>query len=291
MVYRAASDAVTGQPWTQAEIDLTVEAYFEMLSAELRGERIRKAEVVRRLREVMPARNERAIEAKFQNISAVLDESGFDWIDGYKPLEHYQRALKESVDAAIVGPHSVREAFEAYESSSLVAASPRRLGLEDVLAPIPGLSSAARRRTSVSLTGSSVSAMREFRNHQLGSAGERWVVDLERESLNRAGRSDLAERVSWAARERGDGLGYDVTSFRTDGSDHVIEVKTTNLGPRTPFYITRWEIDISRELADRYSLYRVHGFARDPRIYVLEGSIEECARLEPKVFLGLPIAS
>ena len=37
------------------------------------------------------------------------------------------------------------------------------------------------------------------------------------------------------------------------------------------------------------SLYRVHGFARDPRIYVLDGSIEELARLEPKIFLGLPL--
>jgi hypothetical protein len=92
-------------------------------------------------------------------------------------------------------------------------------------------------------------------------------------------------------RWRGDGLGYDVESFRPDGSEHVIEVKTTNLGERTPFYITRWEIDVSRERADHYSLYRVHGFARDPRIYVLHGSIEDHARLEPKVFLGLPLAS
>ena len=258
MVNPAAADGVTGQPWTQAEIDATVQAYFEMLTAELRGERMRKSEVVRRLRDVMPVRTNRAIEAKFQNISA------------FGPL---------------------REAFEAYESSSLVAASPRRLSLEDVLAPVPGLPAATRRRTSVSLTGSGISALREFRNHQLGSAGERWVVDLERESLHRAGRSDLADRVSWAASERGDGLGYDVSSFRADGSEHVIEVKTTNLGPQTPFYITRWEIDVSRDLAGQYSLYRVHGFARDPRIYVLDGSIEERARLEPKVFLGLPIAS
>ena len=58
---------------------------------------------------------------------------------------------------------------------------------------------------------------------------------------------------------------------------------------KTPFYITRWEIEVSRENRGSYSLYRVHGFARDPRIYVLDGSIEELARLEPKIFLGLPL--
>jgi hypothetical protein len=33
----------------------------------------------------------------------------------------------------------------------------------------------------------------------------------------------------------------------------------------------------------------VHGFARDPRLYILEGDVEERARLEPTVFLGIPL--
>ena len=288
---RDAADGVAGQPWTRAEIEATVQAYFDLLRSQIAGERTRKSEVVRRLSQLMPARSDWAIEAKFQNISAVLNEMGLDWIDGYKPYEHYQAALREAVQSAVVGPHLIREAMESYESSALVAPSPRRLALDDVRAPIPGLPALGHRRSSVQLTGSAVSALRDFRAHQLGSAGERWVVDLERETLRRAGRPDLAEQVSWAAHDQGDGLGFDVSSFRPDGSDHVIEVKTTNLGPQTPFYITRWEIDVSRDRADIYSLYRVHGFARDPRIYVLDGSIEDRARLEPKVFLGLPIAS
>jgi Protein NO VEIN, C-terminal len=68
-----------------------------------------------------------------------------------------------------------------------------------------------------------------------------------------------------------------------------IAVKTTNLGPRTPFYITRWEIEISRARAETYSLYRVHGFSRDPRICILDGTIQERSHLDPKLFLGIPI--
>lgn len=280
---------VAGQPWTPSEIDLTVAAYFGMLSDHFAGRRVNKSAIVRQLQSHMPARNSRAIESKFQNISAVLGEVGLDWIEGYKPLPHYQGALRDAVLAATAQSGTLRETMEIYESSSLVAPSHRRQATEDVTVPVVTPGRASRLRTAVAVTGSAASALRDFRARSLGTAGEMWVVDLERESLRRAGRSDLAHRVQWVAHDVGDGLGYDVASFRADGREHLVEVKTTNLGPRTPFYITRWEIEVSRAKADDYSLYRVHGFARDPRIYVLDGSVEERARLEPKVFLGIPI--
>jgi hypothetical protein len=132
-----------------------------------------------------------------------------------------------------------------------------------------------------------MSALRDYRRRKLGAAGEEWV--LEHEQLRRIGRTDLADQVRWVARIDGDGAGYDIRSYRPDGSERFIEVKTTNLGPRTPFYITRWELEVSRRNPTSYSLYRVHGFTRDPRLYVLDGSVEERAHLEPKVFLGIPL--
>jgi hypothetical protein len=183
--------------------------------------------------------------------------------------------------------HQIAETMVAYEDSALPAPSQRRLATDDVLVPTPA-ARAPRERTSVGLTGSAMSAMRDFKKRQLGSAGEAWVLDLEREQLVRNGQGDLAKDVRWVAVEDGDGAGYDIRSYRADGSERFIEVKTTNLGVRTPFYITRWEIDVSSRHPANYSLYRVHGFARDPRIYVLDGSVEEQARLVPKVFLGMP---
>ena len=189
-----------------------------------------------------------------------------------------------------MGPsHRIGEALATYGTTSLVAARPRRLATDDVVVPAPGARDRGPRRSSVGLTAGPIAALRDFQTRQLGTAGEERVIDLERESLSRAGRSDLADRVTWVARDVGAGAGYDVGSFRPDGRERLIEVKTTNVGPRTPFYITRWEIEVSRQQADAYSLYRVHGFARDPRIYVLDGSVEERARLEPRVFLGIPI--
>jgi hypothetical protein len=277
----------TGRPWTRHEVEVAVAAYVDMLRQELRGERYVKSEVVRGLEPQLPDRSRPSIERKLQNISAVLDEDGLVWIDGYKPLAHYQLELRAAVRNAV--GHRIGESLEDYEQAAIPAPASSRQATDDVLVPIPAAAASSRQRTTVNLTGGNLSAMRDFRAKQLGVAGEEWVLDLEREQLHRLGRKDLEEGVRWVAREDGDGAGYDIRSFRPDGSDRLIEVKTTNLGPRTPFYITRWEIEVSRRHPDAYSLYRVHGFVRDPRIYVLDGSVEERARLEPKVFLGIPL--
>lgn len=280
---------IRGKDWSRAEIEAAVAAYVSMLEREIRGEVYLKREVVRDLQPLLPARSRGSIERKFQNISAVLEEQGCDWIDGYKPLTHYQHDLREVVSAHVGPTRRIGEAIAAYEDSALPAPSPRPLATDDVLVPVPTASARREQRTSVGLTGSPLAAMRDFKKRRLGSAGEAWVIDLERERLMRHEREDLAESVRWVAVEDGDGAGYDIRSFRPDGSERLIEVKTTNLGVRTPFYITRWEIEVARQRPEAYSLYRVHGFARDPRIYVLDGNVEERARLEAKVFLGIPL--
>jgi len=278
----------TGDSWTDFEIEAAVAAYADMLRSEIRGERFSKADVARRLHGLLPSRSTGSIERKFQNISAVLDEAGLRWIDGYKPLAHLQYALRQAV-MSMMGPgHRIADSMEDFSNTAVVAPQGHRLATDDVVVPHPG-AAGTRRRTSVGITGSPLAALHDFQRRELGAAGEEWVIDLERERLRRIGRPDLRDRVSWVSRDVGDGAGYDIDSFWPDGRMRMIEVKTTNLGPRTPFYITRWEIEISRTNADSYSLYRVHGFARDPRIYVLDGSVEERARLEPKVFLGIPI--
>jgi len=46
-------------------------------------------------------RSEGSIERKLQNISAVLDMLGTQWINGYKPLAHYQDALVAAVERSV----------------------------------------------------------------------------------------------------------------------------------------------------------------------------------------------
>lgn len=276
----------TGQPWTEGEIELVITAYFDLLASELRGERPVKAARVRGLQALMPARTAGSIERKFSNISAVLDERQQPWIDGYKPFSHYQAALEQAVVRRLGLERRLGETMAEYQANTLPAPQPSRLATDDVLVPPPSV--ARRGGRSIGVTTGAFGALQDFRNRQLGRAGEEWVVDAERENLDRLGRRDLADHVVWVANDVGDGLGYDISSFKLDGTPRLIEVKTTNLGARTPFFITRWEVEVSKTESTLWSLYRVFDFRSDPRIYRLDGSVEESARLEPTVFVGVP---
>jgi hypothetical protein len=277
----------TGGPWTDEEIDLAITAYLDLLAAELRGERPVKATRVRELQRLMPARSSGSIERKLANISAVLDERQQPWIDGYKPYSHYQAALEQAVVRRLGLERRLSETMAEYQANTLPAPQPNRLATGDVLVPPPSVKQRAT-RPSIGVTTGAFGAMQDFRNRQLGRAGEEFVVDAEREHLDRSGRRDLADKVVWVANDIGDGLGYDISSFKEDGSPRHIEVKTTNLGARTPFFITRWEVQVSKSEAPMWSLYRVFDFRSEPKIYRLDGSVEESARLEPTVFVGVP---
>ena len=175
-----------------------------------------------------------------------------------------------------------------YIANTLPAPAATRVATEDVLVEPPSMARGTK-RTSIGLTIGAFGAVQDFRNRQLGRAGEQWVVDAERESLDRQGRRDLADGVVWVSNDMGDGGGYDIASFLVDGTPRHIEVKTTNLGARTPFYVTRWEVAVSAKgILDIYSLYRVFDFRSNPRIYRLDGSVEKSAVLEPSVFVGVP---
>jgi hypothetical protein len=125
-------------------------------------------------------------------------------------------------------------------------------------------------------------ALRDAQNRRLGAMGEGFVVRLERHRLLAAGRDDLAAKVLWAAKELGDGLGFDVLSFDDqDGSEKLIEVKTTGLGKEHPFYVTANEVRCSEDVGERFHLFRVFDFARSPRAYILAGPLGAGFTLEP----------
>lgn len=117
-------------------------------------------------------------------------------------------------------------------------------------------------------------AKRDDRNRTLGRAGEQHVFAHERASLLAAGRTDLAERVRWVSQVDGDGAGYDIQSFDADGSDRLIEVKTTNGWERTPFYITRNEMEVAEAYRDNWRLVRLWNFAREMRAFELRPPLE-----------------
>lgn len=91
--------------WTQQEVKLTVESYFKMLALEMTGEKYNKAKFRKELLPLLNNRSAGSIEFKHQNISAVLNDMGMQFIKGYKPLSNYQKSLKDAVLEIIEQPN------------------------------------------------------------------------------------------------------------------------------------------------------------------------------------------
>jgi len=63
-------------------------------------------------------------------------------------------------------------------------------------------------------------------NKRIGDLGELWVVNREKQKLRKSNKPKLAEKVNHIAKNKGDGLGYDILSYDKDGNKLFIEVKT-----------------------------------------------------------------
>lgn len=125
---------------------------------------------------------------------------------------------------------------------------------------------------------------RESRNASLGLAGEKFIVQYEQWRLVRAGAERLAEKIEHVSVTQGDGLGFDVLSYEPNGREKFIEVKTTSFGKETPFFITRNEVGLSKAEVDRFHIYRLFDFRKDPKVFSFRGPVEDHCRLDPLLF-------
>ncbi|MDQ0331405.1 MULTISPECIES: DUF3883 domain-containing protein [Phyllobacteriaceae] len=108
----------------------------------------------------------------------------------------------------------------------------------------------------------------------LGRASEERNLTHERASLPTAGQTDLAERIHWVSHVDGNGACYDILNFDTDGSDRLVEVKTTNGWERAPFHVTHSELAVAEDRRSDSRLVRLWNFAREPRVLELRLPLE-----------------
>lgn len=274
-----ADDEKVGKPWSEEELDAIVVDYFEMLEAEIAGRPHVKTQHSRALMDRI-GRTHRSVEFKHQNISAVLEILGLPWIPGYKPKANFQRAILPAIDRYLTRNP------EALESPPTSTRNPQSLNDAFVEPPelVPSPDRSAVSEPLKRLARKYDPVERDHRNRALGKAGEGFVLDLERRQLTQAGRSDLAQKVRWVAAEDGDGAGYDVLSFDTSGSERLLEVKTTNGSARTPFFLTRNELDRAEQRSEHYRVYRVHLFSTNPRVFVIAPPLEGQVHLRPQTW-------
>ena len=271
---------MSGKGWTDEENDAVVADYFSMLSCDLAKEKYVKADHNRALQEKV-GRTKGSIEFKHQNISAVLQGLGETWIDGYKPKFNFQTSLVDAVARYLQehGDSSIHKQAAISASSDQTGAL--QFGTSPTFQnypPPPELErmQAVARKFDV--------AGRDERNKALGEAGEKRVLNHERAVLTDAGRVDLAEKVRWVSQEDGDGAGYDIFSFTPKGCVRLIEVKTTNGWERTPFHISRNELDVAEANRCKWRLFRLWDFSRQPKAFKLRPPLEAHVDLIPESF-------
>ncbi len=232
---------------------------------------------------LLNGRSDGSVEFKHQNISAVLIELGYPYIEGYKPRWNLQALLAEAVDVRLSAD---RELERAVRSAVDAPAAPTELDdLIDRIDEAPARIEKARHNVKSEpgtfLVSPTMNYLeREGRNRSLGRMGEKFALAFETARLETAGATRLSRQVEHVSTTRGDGLGYDIRSFEVGGSDRLIEVKTTGFGKQTPFFVSRNELMVSR-LRPEYFLYRAFSYRTSPRLYVLQGPIDRNFSLEP----------
>jgi len=249
----------------------------------------KKSEHRKSLAPQLSGRSHGSIEFKHQNISAVLVEFGLPYIEGYKPRGNFQNLLATEVKGFLDQRPDVLDRLAAAPSvnpseaqpiikpnfDTIIEAPPEKITPPKQIVK-PWLSRKARKINF---------AERDAHNRQMGKFGEQFIFDLERFRLNECGRDDLAQKVKWAARDIGDGLGFDILSFdESDDSERMLEVKTTGLGKFFTFYVTSNELRCSEDIPDQFHLFRVFDFGRTPRLYILHGSLSELCQLDPALY-------
>lgn len=274
------------EDWSPDEVAATVSDYLAMLESELRGQPFNKKEHNRRLQAVLRDRSAGAIEFKHQNISAVLIELGFPYIEGYKPRVNYQELLKLEVSSRLGADVSVTQAAQQIVDAPATEVTLLR-DLADIVVPPPVRERprVAERRVMPPIPRRGINYLeRDARNASLGAAVEQFALEVEHRRLWEAGLRTLAERIEHVSRTQGDGLGYDILSFEENGRERLIEVKTTSFGAMTPFFASRREVTTSEERSGDFSLYRVFKFRETPRLFVLPGSLRESCILDAVQF-------
>ena len=267
-----------GTDWTQPEMDLVVSDYFAMREKFLRGEPFVKA---RHYEAIVAAtgRTKGSVERKYMNISATLERLSLPWLKGYAPFRNFQNALLHSV-----------EGFVAKEWNTEIASSVPETGWADLgqlfvdAAPVLGPPLVSNNAELERIARKFDPALRDDRNRKVGLAGEERVYKSEIARLTAEGFLELAKKVRWVSKEDGDGAGYDILSFDRSGSERFLEVKTTIGHQRTPFFISRNERDFAEEASDRFRIFRLYEWGKEPKAFLIKPPLENSLILEPSAY-------
>lgn len=270
--------------WSREEVEAIVADYLHMLTMELAGQKFNKAQHRRSLQIKLNGRSEASIEFKHGNISAAMLDLGFPGIRGYLPRANYQALLLEAIALHFRGKTMLDEvALAAVEQPAI---APLQIDFSKVKSEPPRRHHKVKEAEALPFfrTVKRDYLEMEARNQSLGLAGEIFITQYEHWRLIALGQPRLADKVAHVSQSHGDGLGYDVLSYETNGQERLIEVKTTTFGRDTPFFVSRGELALSQADSNRFHLYRLFEFRNTPRLFDLPGALNLHCALDPVTY-------
>lgn len=271
-------DDPSGTDWTQEEIDLVVSDYFDMRGKFLRGESFVKARHYERIVQ-LTGRSKGSVERKYMNISATLERLSLPLLKGYAPYRNFQAALLKSVEQFVAMEWDT-EIVPGAASNEFAEAEQLYVGPQpDIAEPL-----ATNNHEMERIARKFDPALRDERNRKIGLAGEKRVFESEIIRLRAADRPDLAKKVQWISQELGDGAGYDILSFDTEGKERFLEVKTTVGHNRTPFFLSKNEHDFANEAAQNFRVFRLYNWGRNPQAFLIKPPLDNSLILEPSAY-------
>lgn len=273
------------EDWTREEVETIVTGYFEMLQKEQAGIPYSKTETRQRLLPLLKNRSKGSVEFKNRNISAVLARMGQPYIGGYLPAYNYQRVLLEDVVFAHLRQRpEIEDAFKRFAET---APTTRDFVFETMEETMPPKKIVVHEPELVYRSPVRVNYIQvEQANRVIGTTGERIALGYEKWRLIQAGKENLADKIEWVSQTQGDGLGFDILSRNTNGTDRYIEVKSTKLTKEAPFYFSALEHDFSRRNRSNFFLYRVFNLKTEPKLFIANGTYDDFCNASPTHFKG-----
>ena len=270
--------------WSIDEINAIVDDYMSMLLQDLKGEKYNKKSHREKLKPQLNNRTDGSIEFKHQNISAVLIDLDYPYIDGYKPRFNYQNELfqvisKKTEEIDFDLPNIIDNNLNKTKKSSkdltpiLTEVQPPTT-INRKINPYENIEFGRNNKINYALI--------ENNNKNLGRRGEELVLEFEKQRVTKL-KLDVS-KVQWISEVKGDDEGYDILSLNDDGSARYIEVKTTTQGIDFHFFISGREVEFSRRNKDNYFIYRVFNLNKSPNFYIQNGYVLDSFELFPTEF-------
>lgn len=270
--------------WTPGEVAATLKTYFAMLEMDLLDKSFNKTAMNKELASQLDGRSHKAVEFKHQNISWVLNQSGWPYVRGYKPASHIQTSLIDAVAKYLLA----RPDLEALVRAAVFPAAVKSysVDLPPKLVEPPSVTPTAFKWSPVEAGIKRDYLRAPESNRSLGLAGEHMILEFEKYRLQ--SEPQLVAQIEHTSAMLGDGLGFDIRSFELDGSSRYIEVKTTRYSELTPFYFSAGELAASQHYGSEYHLYRIFNFSRKPGLFMLGGPLDQSTHMTPVDYSAVP---